>query len=156
MDPSEQDEIIPAVRTIGFRKGAANNGVMPPILHAKMALLGRLWDHDEDALGPADVTRFTPKRLWIGSANFTAASRRSLEFGFWTEDPVLLRSAETFLLRLIANSETIDPDADMLSPERAFPDYDDAAMAEWAAEMDLGAWPTRRMRSAARDDAMTG
>lgn len=131
----DEDSVIPTVRTIGFRKGAGNNGLMPPILHAKLALLGRLWDHDEDDFGPADVTRFTPKRLWIGSANFTASSRRSLEFGFWTEDPVLLRGAEEFLLELISTSEGIDPDADVHVPERALPDYDDAAMAEAAAEL---------------------
>lgn len=131
----DEDSVIPTVRTIGFRKGAGNNGSMPPILHAKLALLGRLWDHDEDDFGPADVTRFTSKRLWIGSANFTASSRRSLEFGFWTEDPVLLRGAEEFLLELISTSEGIDPDADAHVPERALPDYDDAAMAEAAAEL---------------------
>lgn len=79
------------MRTIGFRKGVDTNGPMPPILHTKLALLGRLRDHDEDDYGPADITAFTPKRLWIGSANFTASSRRSLELGFWTEGPALLR-----------------------------------------------------------------
>ena len=135
----EQDATIPTVRTIGFRKGAGNKGALPPILHAKLVLLGRLWEHDEDGFGPADVTRFAPKRLWVGSANFTASSRRSLEFGFWTEDPALLRGAEKFLLKLIATSEALDPDADSHMPERALPDYDDEAMAEWAAELDLGA-----------------
>lgn len=130
-----RDEVIPTVRTIGFRKGAGTNGSMPPILHAKLALLGRLWEHDEDDFGPADVTAFNPKRLWIGSANFTASSRRSLEFGFWTEDPVLLRGAEEFLLDLIGSSEGIDPDADVHMPERALPDYDDPAMAEAAADL---------------------
>ncbi|MET8312018.1 hypothetical protein [Micromonospora sp. NPDC005173] len=132
--PAERDRTIPTVRTIGFRKGIGGNGSMPPLLHAKLALLGRLWEHDEDDFGPADVTRFTAKRLWIGSANFTVASRRSLEFGFWTEDPVLLRGAEDFLLRLIATSEGVDPDAHVHEPERGLPDYDDAAMAEWAGD----------------------
>ena len=119
------EKMIPTVRTIGFRKGAGANGPMPPILHAKLALLGRFWEHDEDDFGPADVTTFTAKRLWIGSANFTASSRRRLEFGFWTEDPVLLRGAEEFLLDLIGSSEGIDPDADVHMPERALPDYDE-------------------------------
>ncbi|MEV0006256.1 hypothetical protein AB0H28_28800 [Micromonospora sp. NPDC050980] len=129
------DAMIPTVRTIGFRKDLGANGSMPPILHAKLALLGRLWEHDEDDFGPADVTAFTPKRLWIGSANFTASSRRSLEFGSWTEDPVLLRGAEEFLLDLVGSSEGIDPDADLHLPERALPDFDDSAMAESAAEL---------------------
>lgn len=143
----EQDATIPTVRTIGFRQGPGNNGTMPPILHAKLVLLGRLWDHDEDDFGPADVTRFAPKRLWVGSANFTVSSRRSLEFGFWTENPALLRGAEEFLLKLIATSEALDPDADSHMPDRALPDYDDEAMAEWAAELDLDA------RAAEEDEA---
>jgi hypothetical protein len=135
--PPPQDGTIPTVRTMGFRKGAANHGVMPPILHAKLALLGRLWDHDEDDFGFADVTRFTGKRLWIGSANFTGASRRNLEFGFWTEDPELLRGAQDFLLKLIGDSEGLDPTADTHIPDRALPDYDHAAMVEWAYESRL-------------------
>jgi hypothetical protein len=135
--PPEEDATIPTVRTMGFRKGASNNGSMPPILHAKLALLGRLWTHDEDDYGAADVTRFTPQRLWIGSANFTASSRRSLEFGFWTEDPALLRGAEEFLLHLIGDSESLDPESDLHQPDRSLPDYDDEAMAEWARESEL-------------------
>ncbi|MFG1842926.1 hypothetical protein ACGFH8_31385 [Micromonospora sp. NPDC049175] len=127
-------ETIPTVRTIGFRKGAGANGSMPPILHAKLVLLGRLWDRDENDFAPADVTAFTPKRLWIRSANFTASSRPSLEFGFWTEDPALLHGAEEILLDLISSSEGIDPDADVHIPEWTLPDYDLAAMAEAAAE----------------------
>jgi hypothetical protein len=130
----ESDAYIPTVRSIGFRKGGSN-GKMPPVLHAKIALLGRLWYHDEDEYGFfADYTAFAAKRLWIGSCNFTSSSRRSLEFGFWTEDPVLLKGAEEFLIRLIADSEDIDADADNHQPERGLPDYDDEAMAEWAAE----------------------
>lgn len=48
---------------------------------------------------------------------------------------MLLRGAEEFLRDLIGNSEGIDPDCDVHVPERALPDYDDAAMAEAAAEL---------------------
>jgi hypothetical protein len=83
---SAYKESIPTIRTLGFRKGRDNDS--PPILHAKLALLGYLWWHDDDALGHiADVLGFEAQRLWISSANFTSSSRRNIEFGFWTEEP---------------------------------------------------------------------
>ncbi|GAA1291665.1 hypothetical protein GCM10009579_65920 [Streptomyces javensis] len=91
---SPQERIrLPALRTLGYRK--AGNQLVP-ILHTKMMLLGELWWHDEDALGGvADVTGFTPHRLWLGSANGTGSSRRSLEFGLWLDDPGLLKGRAT-------------------------------------------------------------
>jgi hypothetical protein len=58
-----------------------------------------------------------PLRLWISSANFTPPSRRSLEFGFWTEDTDLLDAADTFLGQPIAASESLDALADRSDPE---------------------------------------
>jgi hypothetical protein len=83
---------IPTIRTLGFRKSKENQA--PPIIHAKLVLLGHLWWHDEDdsPAGVTDVTGFQPFRLWISSANFTTSSRHSLEFGYWTEDPALLQA----------------------------------------------------------------
>jgi hypothetical protein len=75
--------VVPTVRTLGYRKRGND---LVPIMHAKLALLGHLRWHDEDAFGnPDDIIWFTPQRLWISSANFTSRSRLSLEFGFWTE-----------------------------------------------------------------------
>jgi hypothetical protein len=133
----DEDASISTIRTLGFRKDRGNHGPMPPILHAKLALLGRLWTHDEDDYGFADVTQFTAKRLWVSSANFTASSRRSLEFGYWTEEPELLSGAEDFLLNLIANSEGLDPEEDSFIPDRTLPDYDEDAMWEWERERRL-------------------
>lgn len=122
------DVTIPAIRSLGFR---SQDNQRVPLLHAKIFLLGHLWWHDEDALGgAADVTGFKPKRLWLASANGTLASRNHLEFGMWTEDPDLLRAARQFLLRLIGESETFDPDSDTYRPELVNVDYDDDAMAE--------------------------
>jgi hypothetical protein len=72
------DELVgPTVRTLGYRR----RGDLVPIVHAKLALLGHLRWHDEDAFGyPDDIIWFTPQRLWISSANFTCRSRQSLEF----------------------------------------------------------------------------
>lgn len=108
---------------------------MVPIVHAKLALLGHLWWHDEDALGYVDdVIGFRPRRLWISSANFTRSSRRSLEFGFWTEEPALLDGAERFLVKLMGSSEGVDPASDVFQPDLAPYEFDDEATADYAAE----------------------
>lgn len=126
------DAVLPTIRTFGYR----HLGPLPPIVHAKLALLGHLWWHDEGPLGHVeDVIGFTPRRLWISSANFTRSSRRSLEFGYWTEDSALVQGAERFLLRLMRSSEGLDPDADAFEPDLAPVEFDDAAMAEAWAEL---------------------
>lgn len=126
------DAIVPTIRTLGYRR----LGSLPPIIHAKLALLGHLWWHDEGPLGHVeDVIGFAPRRLWISSANFTRSSRRNLEFGYWTEDPALVRGAERFLVRLMRSSEGLDPEADTFEPDLAPVEFDDAAMAEAWAEL---------------------
>lgn len=135
---TEMGSVIPSIRSFGFR---ARPPAMIPIVHAKLALLGHFWWHDEGPIGNVeDVIGFTPKRLWLSSANFTRGSRRSLDFGFWTEAPALIDGAQRFLLRLIATSEAIDAAADHLDPDLAGVEYDDAAMGEALVEMgaDLG------------------
>jgi hypothetical protein len=78
---SMHEDDVPSIRTLGYRR----RGPLVPIMHAKMALLGHLWWHDEGPLGHVDdVIGFTPKRLWLSSANFSSSSRRNLEWGFWT------------------------------------------------------------------------
>jgi hypothetical protein len=131
---SSQERIrLPALRSLGHRK--VENRLVP-ILHTKMLLLGELWWHDEDGLGgAADVTGFTPHRLWLGSANGTGSSRRSLEFGLWLEDPGLLKAAQRFLVEVLAQSEDLDPDSDDLRPDLVAPDYDDEAMWEAMAAL---------------------
>ncbi|MET7551531.1 hypothetical protein ABZS94_38590 [Streptomyces sp. NPDC005500] len=131
---SPQERIrLPALRALGYRKAGKH---LVPILHTKMLLLGELWWHDEDALGGvADVTGFTPHRLWLGSANGTGSSRRSLEFGLWLEDPGLLKAAQRFLVEVLAQSEDLDPDSDDLTPDLVVPDYDDEAMWEAMAAL---------------------
>jgi hypothetical protein len=86
---------IPTIRTLGFRQ--RGNKDRPPILHAKLALLGHLWWHDEGPLGDVeDIVGFYARRLWPSSANFTSSSRRNIECGFWTEDSALIQGAERF------------------------------------------------------------
>jgi hypothetical protein len=78
---------LPMIRTLGSRQ------TYPLMAHAKLALPGHLWWHDEDDFGVADIVRFERRRLWVSSANFTFNSRRSLEFGYWTEDAALVEGA---------------------------------------------------------------
>jgi hypothetical protein len=127
--------VIPTIRTLGFRRQASGSGYVP-LMHAKLALLGELWWHDEDALGHvADVTGFSARRLWVSSANFTLSSRASLEFGYWTEEPALLEGMERFLLRIVAASEGL-AGADEPTPQFLPVDYDDEAMREAMAEIE--------------------
>ncbi len=122
-----EDISLPTFRGIGRRKSGREQ---PPHAHAKLALLGNICWTDEDPIGGVtDYIWFQPERLWISSANFTYASRRSLEFGYWTEDSDLIRGVHMFLTDLIGNSEDIDA-PDHADPELVAVEYDDAAMAE--------------------------
>ncbi len=119
---------IQSIRSIGFRK---TGGQPVPILHAKMFVLGHLWWHDEDGSpGVADVIGFTPKRLWLGSANGTRSSRLSLDFGVWLEDQELLAAAQRFVVQVMRSSEGVDPDDDLFEPEFVEVEFDDQAFAE--------------------------
>jgi hypothetical protein len=134
-DDRPEETVVPTIRTLGWRKRNEN----VPIVHAKLALVGHLWWHDEDGTGMvADVIGFAARRLWISSANFTRASRRSLEFGFWTEEQTLLDGAERFLVQLMASSEGVDADSDAFRPDLAPYEFDDEAMADYAAEFGFG------------------
>jgi hypothetical protein len=119
---------LPALRSLGYRKADDH---LVPILHTKMLLLGELWWHDEDGSGTvANVIGFKPSRLWLGSANGTESSRRSLEFELWTQDPGLMEAAQKFLVEVVAQSEELDPDSNPLTPDLVEPDYDDEEMWE--------------------------
>jgi hypothetical protein len=104
-------------------------------MHAKLALLGHLWWTDDGEFGE-EVIGFKSRRLWVSSANFTSSSRRSLEFGYWTDDAALVEGAERFLLKAIALSEELDTEADHLEPDLARVEFDEVAIAEFLAETD--------------------
>jgi len=130
------DGDVPAVRELGFRK--VDNKLVP-IVHAKMALLGDMCWTDEHPSGHVvDQIFFVPRKLWIGSANFTGASRRSLEFGSWIVDRALLTAARRFLLGLVAMSEPLRNGPDDMRPELAPVEYDAAAFIEYMRE--VGPW----------------
>ena len=132
---SRLGDVVPTIRTIGYRR-VKSQLPLPPIMHAKLALLGHIVWHDEDALGHvADVIWFKPRRLWVSSANFTRSSRYSLEFGYWTEDEDLVQGAERFLTSALRYSEGLDPDSDFLNADLAPVVFDNEAFAEVVAEM---------------------
>lgn len=129
------EDSIPTIRALGFRR---KGDPLVPIMHAKLAILGEFWWHDEGALGEVgDFYGFTPARLWISSANFTRQSRRSLEFGYWNEDEGLREAAYRFVLQAIRFSESLDSAADALDPEFVPIEFDDAAMLEAIADMEF-------------------
>ncbi|MEV1176581.1 hypothetical protein [Nonomuraea sp. NPDC049784] len=135
---SPQEHVdLQTFRSLGYRKA----GKTPvPIIHAKMFLLGHLWWHDEGALGEvADVIGFTPKRLWLGSANATKSSRKSLEYGIWLDDAQVLREARNFMIMLLKYSESLDSPDDVFEPEFLERPWDDDAFYEYMRE--FGSYP---------------
>lgn len=86
----------------------------------------------------------------MSSANFTNSSRRSLEFGYWTEDEALVQGVQRFLVKLMRSSEGLDPEADSFSPGLAPVDYDDVAMSEAWAEL---SWEDAEEETDEEDDA---
>jgi hypothetical protein len=133
--PKPEADVSP-VRELGFRK---IDKKLVPILHAKLALLGDMcWTDQHPSGHVVDHIFFVPRRLWVGSANFTGSSRRSLEFGTWLTDASLLKAARTFLLDLVAHSEPLRDGPDEMQAEFASVEYDDAAFAEYLRES--GQW----------------
>ena len=125
------DFVVPTIRTLGFRKQGWN----VPIVQRKLALLGHLWWHDEGPLGHVeDVIGFTPRRLWVSSANFTRSSRGSLSLGIGRKNRAHRGHRATSQWTSMRFSEDLDPEADSPDPVLAPVDFDDAAMAEAAAE----------------------
>jgi hypothetical protein len=128
----DEGESLSTFRTFGWRKTGRDR---PPIAHAKLALLGNICWTDEGPTGEVvDHVWFSPRRLWVSSANFTYASRSSFEFGYWTEDAELVSAVAHFLVSLIGASEGLDAVDDEPDPELARVEFDDEAMAEAAAD----------------------
>lgn len=124
-----------AVREVGFRRSGNH---LVPLVHAKMALLGQMQRTDEHPSGVVgDHIWFQPEKLWIGSANFTGSSRRSLEMGLWTLDRELIEAARRFLLTLITMSEPLGAGPNVMEPELAAVEFDDAEFYEYMREFGL-------------------
>jgi hypothetical protein len=127
------DEVIPPIRELGFRRVGDR---LVPIVHAKLALIGQMrWTDEHPSGHPVDETYFVPARLWVGSANFTSSSRRSLEMGMWTSRPPLIAAARRFLLGLIGASEPLGTSHPRMTPEFLPVEYDDEAFFEYVRDL---------------------
>jgi hypothetical protein len=128
---------IDPVRVTGWRK---YRGEQKPIPHAKLLVLGEV---GAESFGPDfwpdyDVEcRFTPQRVWFGSANWTEAARYHLETGFVCDDAQLVEDATSFVVEMIAFSEPVESACVGPEPNLVQVEYDDVALAEAAAEMEF-------------------
>lgn len=129
----EPPTVFESVRVAGMRKGS--RGTIP-LVHAKLVLVGLVhWTDDHPSGYAVEQWSFEPRQLWLGSANLTANSRRSLEFGIWVDDPKILSQATEFLTDLLAYSEPLGSASAEPDPELEPYEYDEEAMWEAVREM---------------------
>ncbi len=122
----EEIELGP-VRVAGYRAGDRTR----PLLHAKLLVLGTLtWEPHASGLVVGESPVFRPRRCWMGTANWTRNARRSLEVGWWSEDPEVLAESTAFLSDVLAISEPLGSNAPMPEPELLPVEFDDDAMVE--------------------------
>ena len=128
LDPVE----LGPVRVAGWQR--ARDGSRRPMLHSKVLVLGVTTYYEDDEMFAGDVLKFHPKTTWMGSANWTYASRRHIEFGLWSREPDLVRRNYEYLLSLLTFSEqrgaaTIGPEPELVSAV-----WDNDAFREYLAE----------------------
>ncbi len=108
-----------------------------PLPHAKLLILGHLAINvygPDDSYGIEELD-FEPRAVWWGSANWTRRSLSHLEVGFVCDDPALVEEATEFVATVIAFSEPVESTCAGPEPNLVRVEFDDAAMAEAAAEM---------------------
>jgi hypothetical protein len=98
LDPVE----LGPVRVVGWQRAL---GEKRPMLHSKMLVLGVTTDYADDEMFAGDILTFHPKVTWMGSANWSANSRRHVEFGLWSSDAALVQHNLDYLLSLLTFSE---------------------------------------------------
>jgi hypothetical protein len=116
LDPVE----LGPVRVAGWTR--ASDGSTRPLLHSKVLVLGVTTYYEDDEMFAGDRLTFHPKSTWMGSANWTQAARRHIEFGMWSSDPDLVRHNYEYLLSLLRFSEprgamTIGPEPELVAAE---------------------------------------
>jgi hypothetical protein len=132
--PREATEYdIEPLRVLGWRK---RKDARKPIPHAKLLVLGEVGMVDYCPLpGYDEACRFTRRRVWFGSANWTEAARLHLETGFACDDPLLAEQATSFIAEMIAFSEPVASACVGPEPNLVRVAYDDDAIAEAAQEL---------------------
>lgn len=132
---SMDNKSFPSLRVAGVSKQLGDRSV--PLVHAKVLVVGEIIYSDEGAMGEVgDFLVFRPKRVWLGSANLTFNSRRSLEFGIWSDDRSLVASSTEFLVDLMAYSEPVESTRLQPQPELVPVEFDDEAMVEAMGNFD--------------------
>jgi hypothetical protein len=128
------DVTLGPARLAGWRP--EKKGAQAPLLHSKLLVLGtaEAWEWDEEP-GMGMNYKLTPKKAWLGSANWTEPSPNHLEFGVWTTDRELVAATFEFVTDVIAFSEPLDTVETDPTPELAQAVWDDAAFAEALADM---------------------
>jgi hypothetical protein len=120
------------VRAAGWA-ATGRGGGSRPLVHVKMLVAGRSWVWQDDF--GYERWHFTALRTWMGSANWTSFAPSHLEFGIWSDDPELLNRNQGFLLDMLRFSQPLDSTTAGPEPELVDANWDDAAFAEYAAEM---------------------
>jgi hypothetical protein len=120
------------VRVAGWRR--APDGSARPMLHSKVLVLGVTTYYEDDEMFAGDVLTFDPKATWMGSANWTYAARRNIEFGVWSSDSELVRHNYEYLLSLLKFSEPRRATAIGPEPELVSAVWDNDAFREYFAE----------------------
>lgn len=129
-DPEFDGASLGPVRVAGW---AERKGARPPILHAKLLVLGAAWEWENEGGGYSN--HFTPMVTWFGSANWTRSSRLHVETGVWTTDTDLATNALGFMVDLVRLSESPSSAAGHPEPDLAHADWDDQAFADLYAEL---------------------
>lgn len=146
------EHVIDPVRILGWRDGKKNN----PIVHAKMLVLGEIsWTTYDTPYGLDEGSaRFTPQKVWWGSANWTEGSRSHLEVGFLSHDAELLDAATDFVADVIAFSEPLGSDCAGPEPNMLNYEVDDAAMWEASENQRLAheEWEAQQLEDADDDE----
>ncbi len=119
------------VRVAGW---TTNDGRKLPLLHSKMLVLGVTTYYEDDEMFAGDILRFNPLVTWMGSANWTEASRKHVEHGMWSTDPALVFNNYDYLCSLIALSENLGSVNPEPTPEFVAAVWDDDAFKEHFAE----------------------
>jgi len=120
------------IRVVGWQK--AVDGSARPMLHSKLLVVGVTTYYEDDEMFAGHIPTFRPLATWMGSANWTYASRQQIEFGLWSHDQQLVDRNYRYLLSLLAFSEprgasTVGPEPNLVSVV-----WDDDGFREYLAE----------------------
>jgi hypothetical protein len=130
--PSSYDPAARGFKSVRVAGVSKQDRSTVPLVHAKMLLLGATVE-SEGEFGE-QIIRWESHQAWLGSANFTFNSRRSVEFGLWVTDSSLLALVTRFLSDLFSYSEVLDSYQLNPNPEWIPYEFDDAAIFEYLAE----------------------